>query len=751
MRDRGNLAAPSPERMMSLCPSSRRVVGALLFGATALLSACSASPDDAGLDPASGASDDAGADGGGEHVDAAPDQETGGDAKDGGGDADAASDAPSDAKQEDAGQPDAASDAPFESGAVGSADYPLETEPNGTEPLANALPAGAKGFAAGIGPNDVDYFSFSVPVAGSSVRIETSDGKGGCPAGAGTVLKLFSPANVQLGFDSDSGVANCSLIDPATNAWADDLPAGTYAVAVSNYPVTQTVSAYIVSIQVTPPSCGDHKVQTGEDCDDGAHVDGDGCSAGCTWEIPWQNEVEPNATRATANALQAGKAGFRGVATSYSDDDWYSFTVTKKGSSLRAQIVSDTGTCLDTFSGYLELWSPTGTYLGEDYGSDPACPTLAPPDTFVGNLDVGTYTLHVYDDSFNYPDPYALRIEVLDPGCGDGFVQAQDGEECDDGNRDANDGCSPSCTVESLGPNDGCPGLPLALSGSGAAPRIGLASGTTSTLGDNYGSVCGSTKSGKDAVYEVVPDVSGQLSVSLLAGFDAVVAARTSCNDTNAEVACSVRVLGSGTGGSFTMPVSANTPLWLFVDGNANTAQGGFSLTVTLNPAACGNYVIDPGEQCDLGSPATGSGCTDTCTFDPPYTNEIESNDSKSQATPLDPGAQGFWGAVGVRGDVDWFSFDVPGPSSKVTLQAFTAGDPASPLCPSGDTVLHLVNPAGVQLGSDDNGSKGLCSKIDPASYAWAKNLAAGTYYVWVEYKAGAGTIPHYGISVSVQ
>lgn len=42
--------------------------------------------------------------------------------------------------------------------------------------------------------------------------------------------------------------------------------------------------------------------------------------------------------------------------------------------------------------------------------------------------------------------------------CGDGVVQGSCGEECDDGNTDANDGCSPTCQIE-IG--YACPDVPL--------------------------------------------------------------------------------------------------------------------------------------------------------------------------------------------------------------------------------------------------------------------------------------------------
>jgi len=43
--------------------------------------------------------------------------------------------------------------------------------------------------------------------------------------------------------------------------------------------------------------------------------------------------------------------------------------------------------------------------------------------------------------------------KALGPHCGDGILQADKGEECDDGNSDPKDGCSPDCRKGFFGPN----------------------------------------------------------------------------------------------------------------------------------------------------------------------------------------------------------------------------------------------------------------------------------------------------------
>lgn len=41
-----------------------------------------------------------------------------------------------------------------------------------------------------------------------------------------------------------------------------------------------------------------------------------------------------------------------------------------------------------------------------------------------------------------------MNNDICNPICGDGYFVTNSSEECDDGNLEANDGCSPLCEVE---------------------------------------------------------------------------------------------------------------------------------------------------------------------------------------------------------------------------------------------------------------------------------------------------------------
>lgn len=195
--------------------------------------------------------------------------------------------------------------------------------------------------------------------------------------------------------------------------------------------------------------------------------------------------------------------------------------------------------------------------------------------------------------------------------CGDGKVQA--GEACDDGNLASNDGCSATCTVESAGANDTCPGAMIALSGTGADKRTASITGSTATVFGHTAGSCGGG-SGKDAVYMVKPDVTGLLTAKITSAFDSVLYARRTCADIKTEGACN-DAPGSKGGEQIKIAVTKDQPVWLFVDGYSGS-NGNFTLDIEVATAFCGNGVAEPPEVCDDGNAAAGDGCAADCTFE---------------------------------------------------------------------------------------------------------------------------------------
>jgi cysteine-rich repeat protein len=155
---------------------------------------------------------------------------------------------------------------------------------------------------------------------------------------------------------------------------------------------------------------------------------------------------------------------------------------------------------------------------------------------------------------------------------------------------------------------------------------------------------------------------------------------------------------------------------------------------------------VDLGEQCDPG-PTSVAGCSANCQLTGDFIPETETNDTQALANHLN-GHQGFIASIKPTGDLDYFSFAVTVPGSRVTLQVSDGIGG----CPLGvDSILVLFDPSQAAIVSDDNGGPGLCSTISPAVYTKAANLAVGTYTARVELKGGLSTTPLYVLTVNVQ
>ncbi len=356
------------------------------------------------------------------------------------------------------------------------AEYILETEPNDTFGQANDLPDGAPGFAAELPDGDIDVFAVDAAL-GATMSVVVSDGYGSCPADANVLVQIYDPSDLVI---ASAGASLCPSLTPANDPDLLSLvQAGTYFVYVT---APAEVDEYIIDITVndpicgdnvtqlgeecddgnmTPadgcendctvtPVCGDNSIQTGEECDDGNTNDGDGCDSLCQFEGSLCPETEANNSIATANA-GPGCTAWMGQIGMVGDHDYFAVEVTVAGSRIDAEVVDVSGTgCPSGFDSTLRVFNPAMAEIAyDDDGAAAGLCSLIDPSTDTGasNLPAGTYYLAVRelgDDATSAP--YRLNVNVVEPGCGDGNIQAP--EECDDGNLAAGDGCSPTCTFE---------------------------------------------------------------------------------------------------------------------------------------------------------------------------------------------------------------------------------------------------------------------------------------------------------------
>jgi cysteine-rich repeat protein len=625
---------------------------------------------------------------------------------------------------------------------VGTADYPAETEQNNIKDTANLMAPATKGFTASLYPTaDVDVFAVEVTLPGANLTVAITDGMGGCPPGTATLVRIFNDKNLLLTSDTDSGPADCSRLTPVSSPELQKLSPGKYFVQVESADVA-AIPFYIVGIEILAASCGDGIVQfvNGEQCDDGSTMSGDGCSATCTFEGNFTAEVESNDLPEKANLL-TGFAGAVATINPAGDQDYFRFDIPNDGSLITLTVSDGLGGCPLGFDSTLTFYDAAKTEIASDGdGGESGCSKISPAlDVEAGNLKAGTYYAKVEQFGNNAsPPPYVLEIEIEPPACGNAILQA--GEQCDDGNTTSGDGCSSTCTIEGNYLTETEPNNSFA---------------TENPLGTTEGLVAAIHPVGDQdyVAFEVmIPGSAVAIEVSDGMGgcptaFDSKIYFYDPMGvelafDDNGGVATCSRL------SSINSPAVTNLAAGTYrvrVEQASNTAaQAVYLLQIKLIAPTCGDGVLQAGEQCDDGDTVSGDGCSSTCMSEVPF--EIEPNNTLMTATPLWPGTSKWKGTVSPLGDHDYFSFTLSAPGSP-TLATHDAGSLNS--C-SFDTMIHLLDPTGVEIAKDDDHGPGSCSLISPDLYPAVSHLPAGTYFVWLQKFNDNATIPSYELDLTV-
>jgi cysteine-rich repeat protein len=622
----------------------------------------------------------------------------------------------------------------------GTADYPAETEQNDFKSSANLLQMGTKGFTASLWPlGDVDVFSIQVTVPNSQLDVSTGDGLGGCPPGALTLLRVFNESGAVIASDKDSGPGSCSLLLSASTPALQALAVGTYYLQVENLLLTP-LSFYVLDVKLTPPMCGDGVIQlsANEQCDDKNLTSGDGCSPTCQLEGLYGKETETNDTLANANPL-GGLDGVIGAIGTLADQDYFSFDVTVAGSSVTLTVDNGLGQCPAGFDSKLYLYNGAGAELTSDDDSGPGgCSTISPTlYPAAGGLPAGTYFARVEAlNNAGVAPYYVFTAKIKPPACGDGVLQI--GEQCDDNNLTAGDGCSATCAFEGNFVPETEPNDTQAL-----ANPLGSADGllgSISPIGDQDYFSFDVITPGSSVFMEVTDGLNG-----CPAGFDSKLTlfnpsgASIATVDDGGKAKCSLL-------SPITTPTASNMAVGKYkvrleYTGNT-TAIPSYVLKIKVVPPSCGDSVLQPGEQCDDSNAIAGDGCSATCQSEPPY--EIEPNGTRATATPQWPGFSTWIGAITPLGDHDFYIFTLAA-SSTVTLTTHAVNDATS--CP-GDTLLHLTNSTGTELMNNDDAPVG--AGVKPCS-SLTKLLPAGTYYTWVQRYLDSTLISAYQLDLTVQ
>lgn len=387
--------------------------------------------------------------------------------------------------------------------------------------------------------------------------------------------------------------------------------------------------------------------------------------------------------------------------------------------SLRGELFTGAGRCVETLgtvcTGASDCSSPGFCDTGVCRRAQGTCKT----DAECGHGAVCRKDLQVSAasdaDGDEIPDPFddcpTVSNVLQEDSDGDGVGDACDlqvcgnsklefGEACDDGNRAGDDGCSAGCTIE---PCHGCSGQ----------------------LGER--SSCGALPSGGTCADPANPCVLGGCD-----GAGKCVASTAAADGT----ACDDRVFCNGVdrcrGGACEHsgdPCLGGGECMDACDEAEHTCA-----VADCTVAACGNRVVDPGEQCDDGNLVGGDGCSGTCS--------IESGRNSCCAAAATPGCDDAVCQACVCSldslccAVQWDSTCASESTNACATSCACSPTPGpEPTCPSIDLGMTLpISVAGTTSGAPNSLGTSACgfmgNSVSPdAEYQWIAPLTA-TYAI---------------------
>ncbi|HEU0035747.1 MAG TPA: Ig-like domain-containing protein [Kofleriaceae bacterium] len=209
-------------------------------------------------------------------------------------------------------------------------------------------------------------------------------------------------------------------------------------------------------------TCGDGIAAGPEACDDGNAVDTDGCTSRCVTGVVCNATAFPGADRFAVDldtghcylSFDAAQTTFAAAETACEGVGGYLVTITSAGENTLANTVRNV--VGNPWIGARDDANDTDDIFDWITDEPFTFKTFAPgePDDDAGvggNGECLHYDLTgAWADTNCNIDTFVIgRICEVEPApCGDSVTQAFNGEECDDSNTTANDGCSATCQLE---------------------------------------------------------------------------------------------------------------------------------------------------------------------------------------------------------------------------------------------------------------------------------------------------------------
>ena len=337
--------------------------------------------------------------------------------------------------------------------------------------------------------------------------------------------------------------------------------------------------------------CGDGKVAGGEVCDDGNAVSGDGCASNCLSVEP--NFACPTPGQACVPSTTAPVCGNGVVETNETCDDGNSTSA--DGCSSACQIQSGYTCAQPGQPCKLIQYCGDGVLNGTEQCDDA---NLKPGDCCDGNCHLEPNCACSTPSPALVPPRQICESTMV---CGDGTRTGT--EACDDGNTVSGDGCAADCTSVEAGFNcpragGACTAAAKQVCGNGILEAGEFCDDGNSSGGDGCSADC-KVESG------FVCAAAGKLCTPIARCGDGRVdyLHGETCDDGNTKAGdgCSVNCLVE-LGWSCDNSGQASTPV---------------VPSVCTNTTHCGDKKITGAETCDDGNAVGGDGCSKICVLEP--------------------------------------------------------------------------------------------------------------------------------------